>query len=417
MGSPRRPRTVLRTSTVLLAGLLLAACASTPRVPAPTTVVLLSIDGYRASDLGRGLTPRLDALAREGVAAAGMRPSYPTLTFPNHYTLVTGLRPDRHGIVQNTMQDPVLGTFRIGDATAVTDARWWGGEPLWTTVEKAGLRAGTMFWPGSEAGIGGVHPSEWRPFDKDFPARERVDTVLAWIARPPAERPRFVTLYFETVDEASHSHGPDAGETRAAMAEVDGLVGRLLDGLAARGLRDAVDLVIVSDHGMAEVTPERVVAVEDIGPPELVETVTAGQSLAFRPKPGREAEARARMLGRHAHHECWTRDSLPARWHYGRHPRVPEIVCQMDEGWDAYPRERLAQRPRNAIRGSHGYAPELPSMQALFVAYGPSFRRGVTLGSVDNVDVYPLLARLAGVKPAPNDGDPSALLPALRPGR
>lgn len=401
-------------SLVLLLCLALAACASTPQHPAPRTVVLVSLDGFRASDLGRGLAPTLDAMAREGVRAEAMRPSYPTLTFPNHYTLVTGLRPDRHGIVHNSMEDAALGAFRMSDPQAVGNAGWWGGEPLWSTAEKAGLPTATMFWPGSEAAIGGVRPREWRRYDEAFRGEARVDAVLGWLARGPATRPRFVTLYFEHIDEASHYHGPDSAEAFAAIREVDGLLARLRSGIDAHGLRGAVDLVVVSDHGMAAVPPEQVIAVEDMASPDLADAVTAGQSVGFVPRPGREAQALSVLVGRHAHHECWPRGALPARWHFGTHPRIPPIVCQMDEGWDALTRERLAKRGDVGTRGSHGYDPASPSMGALFVADGPSFRDGVTLPAFDNVHVYPMLARLIGLQPLPGDGDPAVLAPGLR---
>ena len=393
-----------------------AGCAALPDAgaPAPRTVVLVSLDGFRARDLGRGMTPTLDAMARDGVVADGMRPSYPTLTFPNHYTLVTGLRPDRHGIVHNTIEDAALGTFRTGDPKATRDARWWGGEPLWATAEKQGLATATMFWPGSEAPIGGVYPGEYRAFDETVPAAARVDTVLGWLARPAPVRPRFVTLYFEHIDEAAHDAGPDSDAARAAIRMLDAQIARLRAGIAARGLAGSVDLLVVSDHGMVEVPPSQVVAVEDIVPPSLARHVSTGQSIGVVPRPGREAEAARAIVGRHAHHECWTRESLPARWHFGRHPRVPPIVCQMDEGWDANTRQRLQQNPRVHERGSHGFDPALPSMAALFVADGPSFRDGVRLPTFDNVHVYPLLARLLGIAPLPNDGDPAALEAALR---
>lgn len=410
------PAYVIRSIVACLLAAALAACAAvepaSPPQP-PVAAVLISLDGFRPADLGRGHTPNLDALAREGVRAEYMRPSYPSLTFPNHYTLVTGLRPDHHGVVHNTMHDAQLGRFTMDTDAAVEDARWWGGEPIWSTVEKSGLRAATMFWPGSAAAIGGVRPSEWRPFDENFSGEARVDTVLDWLGRPAATRPRLITLYFEDVDHDEHDAGPGSPEALAAVARVDAYIGRLRAGIAARGLAGRVDLVTVSDHGMATVQPDHVVAVEDIVPADVATNITTGQSLGFRPKPGREAEARRLMVGRHDHYECWTRESMPARWHYGSHPRVPPIVCQMDEGWDAATRARIARRP-TTVRGSHGYEPDLASMRALFIASGPSFQRGKVLPPIDNVDVYPMLARIVGIVPRPNDGDPAALLPALR---
>lgn len=401
------------------AACLLAACATSPAPPAssaadgPPTLLLISLDGVRPDMLGQGHTPHIDRLAREGVRAAWMRPSYPALTFPNHYTLVTGLRPDRHGLVHNVMQDEALGRFALKDRDAVSDGRWWGGEPIWVSAERAGLPTATLFWPGSEADVQGVRPTRWRPFDDSLPHETRVAEVLGWLSEPASTRPRLATLYFEHPDFAGHHYGPDSPELHAALAQVDAALGTLFDGLRARGLEDRVDILVVSDHGMAEVPPGQAIAVEDMADPALAEVVSAGQVIGFRPRPGREAEAEAALLGAHAQYDCWRKGELPARWHYGTHPRVPPIVCQMHLGWDAVPRNALAQRPAR-MRGSHGYDPDLPQMRAIFIARGPSFRRGATLPGFDNVDVYPLLARLLGIAPQPHDGDVRTLLPALR---
>ncbi|WP_119717578.1 alkaline phosphatase family protein [Cognatilysobacter tabacisoli] len=409
-------RILTRAATAALLGGLLAACA-TPAPPLRTAstdpVVLVSLDGFHPDYLDPSRTPHLSRLARDGVRAAWMNPSYPSLTFPNHYTVVTGLRPDRHGIVQNTMRDPALGGFSLRNREAVSDGRWWGGEPIWVTAKKAGLPNATMFWPGAEAAIGGVRPDRWQPFDYEVTIEQRVDTVVGWMREPVATRPRITTLYFEHVDKAAHDAGPQSPEALAAVRTLDAAIGRLLDGLRAGGVDDEVNLVIVSDHGMAAVPLRNAVATEDMVDPALATPVSSGQSLGFAPVAGREREAEAALLGRHARYECWRKGELPARWHYGRHPRVPPIVCQMDEGWDAGSREWLQRRDRDGVRGSHGFDPALPSMRAVFIAHGPAFRRGVTLPAFDNVDVYPLLARLVGVAPVPNDGDPRTLAPAL----
>lgn len=395
----------------VLTALLATACTTVPPPAAPAAVVLVSLDGFRADYLDLGITPNLSRLAREGVRAEWMTPSYPTLTFPNHYTLVTGLRPDRHGIVHNTMRDASLGRFSLGNRDAIGDGRWWGGEPAWVTIERAGLPTATMFWPGSEAAIGGVRPTRWMPFDETMTSDARVDTVLGWLGEDAATRPRFATLYFDSLDHDSHDHGPDSPEARRRIVELDNAIGRLVEGIAAQ--RRPVNLVIVSDHGMAEVAPGRMVAVEDMVDRDVAESVTLGQVVGFVPRPGREAQAGARLLGRYPHYECWRKQELPARWQYGTHARIPPIVCQMDEGWDAGTRKSIEKRATEGSRGSHGFAPELPSMRAVFVANGPAFRRGARIGAFDNVHVYPLLMRLAGVTAVPGDGDARVLEPAL----
>ncbi|WP_129136470.1 ectonucleotide pyrophosphatase/phosphodiesterase [Luteimonas sp. YGD11-2] len=403
-----------------IAACLLCACSATlssatPGGDAPT-LLLVSLDGVHPDMLGRGDTPHLDRLAREGVRAAWMQPSYPALTFPNHYTLVTGLRPDRHGMVHNSMYDEDLGAFALKDRDAVGDGRWWGGEPLWVTAERAGLPTATMFWPGSEAPVQGVRPTRWYPYEDGLALEVRIDRVLGWLSEPAATRPQLATLYFEHPDHAGHGYGPASPQLHAALRDVDAAIGDLLSAIASRGLRDRVNLVIVSDHGMAPVPPGQVVAVEDMVDPADAQVVSTGQVVGFRPRPGREAAAAAALLGAHERYDCWRREALPARWQYGQHPRVPPIVCQMHVGWDAVPRANLARRP-DRTRGSHGYDPAAPEMRAVFIAHGPAFRSGTELPGFDNVDVYPLLARLLGVEPAEHDGDARTLLPALRDDR
>jgi predicted AlkP superfamily pyrophosphatase or phosphodiesterase len=414
---------ILRSLALAAFTLTLVACAthhhrSTPTTTAPVgdaaPVLLISIDGFRADYLDRGITPNLARIVREGVRAQWMNPSYPSLTFPNHYTLVTGLRPDRHGIVHNSMSDLELGPFRLSDRKAVGDGRWWAGEPVWVGASKAGLPTATLFWPGSEAAVQGVRPDRWAAFDPSLPPSDRVARVLDWLSEPAATRPRVATLYFEHLDKASHEHGPDSAEATAAIRTVDTAIGQLLDGLNARDLRDRVNLIVVSDHGMATVERGQFVVVEDMVAKQDADVVSIGQSVGIAPLPGRTAFVEQRLLGKHEHYECWRRQSLPARWHYGQNPRVPPIVCQMHEGWDALPREQAERRRQASTRGSHGYDPALPSMRALFIARGPAFRRGVTLAPFDNVDVYPLLARLVGIVPAENDGDITSFLPALK---
>lgn len=405
----------------LAAACVLAACSSAPPAtvatadPPDNPLLLISIDGLRVDYLGRGDTPNLDRLAAQGVRADGMIPSYPALTFPNHYTLVTGLRPDRHGVVHNTMREEGLGDFKVSDKVAGADGRWWQAEPIWVSAEKAGLASASWAWPGSAAEIGGVRPTRWRPYDESVPMAVRADEVAAWLNEPAATRPRFAALYMEPVDSAGHAHGPGSAQARAALRDVDAAIGRLTGALAATGMLDRINLIVVSDHGMASVGPGHVIQVEDMVPMEDAVVISIGQSVGITPRPGREQATEQRLLGRHDHYECWRKQELPARWHYGRNPRVPPIVCQLDEGWDALPAAAAAQRPADATRGSHGYDPALPSMRAAFIAHGPAFRQGGRIPAFDNVDLHPLMLHLLGLPPAAaTDGRIQPLLPALK---
>ncbi len=397
--------------------LLLPGCATPTRPsvadepPATRQVILVSIDGLPASMLGDGTLPTLDALAGEGARAEWLTPSYPTLTFPNHYTLVTGLRPDRHGIVHNNMRDPALGTF-ISKEAGAKDGRWWGGEPIWATLQRQGGIAATMFWPGSEAEIVGQRPTHYVPFDKSLSPDARVDRVLAWLDLPARTRPQLLTLYFDQYDVAAHEHGTAAPSSLRALHRIDHALMRLRDGLRARGVENTTDLIVLSDHGMADVPRSHVRFLDDRLDAAAYDVVWWGLFTGLQPKPGRESEVERAFVGRHDVYTCWRKGELPAQWRYGTHPRIPAILCQSDTGWRVQARANPIWP--NPVKGEHGFAPEAPEMRAVFVAAGPSFKRGVVLPAFDNVDVYPLLARLLGIQPAPNDGTLASTQPALR---
>lgn len=397
----------LPCTRILLAVLLLGAAgcagpASRSRAPLANPVVLISIDGFRADYLDRGLTPTLSALAVDGVRADAMKPSFPTLTFPNHYTLVTGLYPDHHGIVDNRMVDPATGKrFVYKDAETIADPAWWGGEPLWVGVEKSGRRAATMFWPGSDVAIDGARPSYWMHFDATLTPDQRVDRLLRWTDLPDAARPSFYTLYLEQVDHAGHDDGPDSREVDAALRAVDAALARLVEGLKSRGLFERTNLVIVSDHGMTPTAPAGQIFLDDLVPLGDAGLVTDGILAGMNPKPGTAVERI--LLAPHAHMRCWPKDDVPARLHYGTNARIPPLLCLADDGWIITTHAAAAKRKHVSL-GEHGYDNDDPGMRALFVAHGPSFKSGVRVPEFDNVDVYPLLARLLSIEPEPNDG-------------
>jgi len=379
----------------------------TAQTTPPDLVILVSIDGFSPDYLGKGQTPVLDGLVAGG-AFGPMRPSFPSVTFPNHYTLVTGLHPDHHGVVGNRFTDAQLGAFTM----ASKESGFWNqGEPIWVTAEKAGVRTGTMFWPGSEVEIQGVRPSQWAPFDQGMPGDARVDRLLSWLDLPVAQRPKLETLYFDIVDTAGHRNGPDAPETRAAAASVDASMGRLIEGLKARGLYDRTMLVVVSDHGMAATSPERVVWIDDIIDPAALKIGYGGAVLTADPAPGREAEVQQKLVGRHPHMECWNKADVPARLAYGSNPRVAQIVCLVETGWLTATRDR----PVTRAGGAHGYDNQAPEMAAIFIAHGPGVVAGRRLTDLDSVDVQPFLARMLGITAPAGDGRAQDTLPVTMP--
>ena len=419
----------LRPVLILLAAFSLG-CTPLPRTAAltktsarrPATLLLISIDAYRADYITRGLSPTLVMLAQGGVQATSMEPSFPSLTFPNHYTIVTGLRPDHHGIVNNTMVDASLGKFSLGNRAAVSDGRWWDeGTPIWETADAHGLRTATMFWPGSEADIKGHRPDQWKTFDGALTADARVDQILAWLDQPVATRPTFLTLYFDTVDHAGHEYGPDSPQVNDALRATDEAMARLVRGLQQRGLFDQTNLIVLADHGMASVPLGNDVMIDTLIPLASVQTVSMGilagfNPLANTPTAAQDFAAIERKLEQaQPHMRCWDKTRVPARFAYGSNPRVPQLLCLADVGWRITTTAYGASHKGHVSLGEHGYDNADPLMRALFVAHGPAFREGATVPAFPNVDVYPLMTHLLNIPALPGDGHYDAVKGMLKP--
>jgi predicted AlkP superfamily pyrophosphatase or phosphodiesterase len=398
-------------AAVLALGFTLGCGTSEGRRP----VLLIGIDAFTWDLLNRAETPNLDAIVSRGVRAEWLVPVFPTKTFPNHYSIATGLYPEQHGIVANNMLDPDIDErFSLGNRAAVEDGRWWEGEPVWVTAEKAGVRAAAFFWPGTETAIQGIRPTFWRPYEHATPNDERVDQVLAWMDLPSAERPWLVTTYFADVDDATHRFGMSAPETEAAIREVDRAIGRLVRGLEARGLLDDVNLVVVSDHGMTPTSRERVIFLDDYIDVANVDVIDWTPVAAIRPDSGREDEVFGRLTDAHPHLSVFRKAELPERWRYRNHRRIQPIIAVADEGWEITTRTYFEERTTTFTGATHGYDNALPSMRAIFLAAGPSFRRGVVVRPFQNIHVYELLCRVLRIEPAANAGSFDSVAAMLR---
>lgn len=407
----------------LLVLLFVSACSSIPATTTanalPPTIILISIDGAHPSYLERYPSPHLNALAQAGLMADALQPVFPSKTFPNHYSLVTGLHPQNHGVIDNGMYDPEFDArFTMSNSEEVGNARWWGGEPIWVTAETQGQVAATYFFPGSEAAIKGVRPSYWFPYDGDTPNRQRVETVLNWLQLPAAERPRIITLYFSDVDSAGHAHGPNSRQVRQAVQDIDAEIGHLVAGLTELGLLNQVDLVITSDHGMAEVNQAQHIVIDQAFDPDLAVYVRYSRELvSIFPKEGQKEviyqqlkenlPPQARLL---------RKSEMPERFHFQNHRRIAPLHVLAEIDWILVRRSWLpgminAPTYREP-RGSHGYDNEEPAMQGLLIAHGPSFKPQTRVERVRMVDLYQVMTEILGLEPAPHDGDP-AVIPLL----
>ncbi len=428
---PNIQRQYLRTGS-FLAGLLLLLFAvyfhSCAQQPAPVIavdhgsnaaaqqakhyVVLVSLDGFRYDYAKKYEAKHILALAKAGASAPdGMIPAYPSVTFPNHYTLVTGLYPEHHGIVAMTFYDPARKQkYAFNDPATATDGSWYGGVPLWSLAEKQGMRSACFFWPGSEAEIAGERPSYYLKYDDAFPDEKRIDQVLAWLDLPEAQRPHFITLYYSNVDHAGHKFGPNAPETRDAVRHVDTLMGELSQRLEKTHL--PVDLIIVSDHGMETEKGPWI----DLDKFADLKDVTTSGSLLYAPSEAATEHAYQQLKSASGDFKVYRRAHVPAVLDYDQNAREgdPIIVPTGPYAIRAHaPDNPLKDFPPN--KGSHGFDPsDMPTMRAIFYAEGPDIRKGVTLRPFENVNLYPFIAQLLQLDAPPSDGKLSVLEGVLK---
>lgn len=401
-----RPWCKLRVVVLLLALAVVTGATQQTRQP---ILVLVSFDGWRWDYTDRAKVPNLKELASQGVRAEGLIPSFPSKTFPNHYTIVTGLYPEHHGIISNTIVEPGFPErFTLSSATA-KDGRWWGGEPLWATAIRQGRLAGAMFWPGSEAPINGVRPTYWRPFDDAVPNADRVKQVVDWLALAPDKQPSFVTVYFSETDHAGHEYGPDSPQVLTAAAHLDEALGQLVSGVRKLNLLDRTTFVVVSDHGMSQLSDSRVVFLDDYLDISKVDVIEWTPNLGLTPRSGSVDQIYRALKGKHPALAVYKRHEVPAELHYRDNRRIPPIIGLAEDGWTITSHARLAatRATGRRLNGDHGYDPKYKSMYGLFVAAGPRLRQGLVVPEFQNIHIYNFMCTILGLTPARNDGDPA----------
>ena len=402
---------IYERASVALAALIAVACIGSAQsaVPAEQSTLLISLDGLRWDYPDKVATPALDRIVANGARVRRLIPVFPTETFPNHYSIVTGLRPEQHGIVSNNMYDAEFDArFSLGDNPENQRSRWWGGEPVWVTAMKAGLRASAFFWPGSDVAILGHRPEPWNRFDADVPFEVRWRSAVDWLSRPQSERPHIVTLYFELLDNAGHFNGPDATETRNAIRRADSIVGSILDALETAGVLEEINVIVTGDHGMAPTYPDSILFLDDHIDLDGVDVVHWTPVLALNPEPDYADEVLRKLSGV-AGLRLYRRDETPTAWHYRSHSRIPALVGVADPGWTITSRPFYERNNRRINPGAHGYDPSLLDMHTTLLAMGPGIRPGARLDSLSNLHIYEFLCALLGIDPAPNDGDLAAV--------
>ncbi|OTA99462.1 hypothetical protein M426DRAFT_325119 [Hypoxylon sp. CI-4A] len=392
----------------------------------PTTLII-SLDGFRADFLNRGLTPRLNAFIKEGVSPLYMTPSFPSVTFPNHYTLATGLYPESHGVVGNTFWDPDLESeFYYTDPDRSLDPKWWGGEPFWITAEEQGVRTAVHMWPGSEAHVLGKDPSFLDRYNGKEKLPKKVDRILEFLDKPGVEnpdadpneiRPQIIAAYVPNVDADGHRYGPNSTEIRSTISEVDGMLDQLFHGLEQRNLTNIVNVIIVSDHGMATTDVSRMIQIEDLVDMDKVEHLDGWPLVGIRPKNPEDLqllyEQAAEKGKSNPNFDVYLTDkNMPERYHFSNNKRIAPLWIVPKTGWAIVKKEEFDIKEGKAKglvyhpKGLHGYDHEHPLMRAIFVARGPAFphQPHSKVETFQNINVYNILCDSIGMKSMPNNG-------------
>lgn len=381
-------------------------------------VILISFDGFRSDYVERFKLPNFKAFIKNGAAAEALIPSFPSKTFPNHYTLVTGLYPGHHGLVDNHFYDPAKKqVYTMKDKAVVTDSSYYGGVPLWQLARNNGIKSASYFWVGSELSSEKLRPDYYFPYNQSVPFEDRVDQVITWLKLPEKERPHLITLYFSSPDSESHTFGPMANETKEKLLSIDSLLGKFMQKIKGTGI-DA-NIILVSDHGMLEIRnkEENYILLDDlINTKGKITVVNGGTQVHVYTGGQAQKDSLFRLLTANA--KTFTvlrRENFPAVWRYN-HPRAGDLLLVANPGkyFVTGDRNKLLKdiELESENFGAHGYDPTIVNdMYGIFYASGPNIKAGVTVKAFQNIHVYPLIANILGISIPPIDGSLEPLAP------
>ena len=393
--------------SLIMVFLLFNACNNNSETSGEQPLILISMDGFRWDYFDKTETPNFDELISGGSKAAALIPSFPTKTFPNHITIVTGRYPENHGIVANRMYDDFFDEYYyIGEGSKpVVDGKWYEAEPIWVTAEKQGKQTMTMFWPASEAEIMGIRPTEYFVYDGSISHDDRINQILKWVDYPENKRPKFISTYFSHTDDYGHQYGPDSDEVLQAIVEMDRTIGRLIFGLKTRGLFDKVNILLVSDHGMAKTSPDSIIFLDDLIDMDLIKIIDGTPVAAIQPLGDLDSIYNI-LKNSNSAMDVYKKGEIPERLHYNNHRRIQPLTLSAKEHWsistnDYFIEDDHAQRFSGA---THGYDPKYVSMRGILLAHGPAFKKNFNGPGLSNIHLYEMMCKILGISPANNDG-------------
>jgi alkaline phosphatase D len=361
-------------------------------------VLLISFDGFRADYIDWYDTPNFDQIKLNGVKAKSLKPVFPTKTFPNHYSIATGMYVENHGLIGNQFFDKKLNEFyQTKDREKVEDKRFYGGEPIWSTAEKQGLKTASYFWVGSEAQAGGHYPSIWKKYDQKQSFDARIDSVIKWFEKPIKNRPRLVMLYFHEPDNTGQKYGPRSKENKLMVESVDRTIGNILNKLKTLTIYKKLNVILVSDHGMTEIDKTKKIVLSKYIDTKKIKMEGSGAYTLLYSDENNEIEKSYLKLKQLSNIDVYKKENIPDKWRFKRHHRIKDILIVAKEGWTIL-KDNLEGSYYFYSKAAHGYDNDLQSMQAIFFAQGPAFKKDYTISSINNIDIYPLIAHILNIK-------------------
>jgi predicted AlkP superfamily pyrophosphatase or phosphodiesterase len=358
-------------------------------------VILISFDGFRWDYLDRGYSPNIDKLIKDGVRALSLRPVFPSKTFPNHISIVTGLYPEHHGIIHNHFKNPATGEeYSLSKRTAVQDPKWYSGEFIWETAKKNGIKSASFFWPGSELSAEYSRPDYYKEYQHNLPYEERVQGVIKWLELPLERRPHIINLYFHETDSRGHDFGPDSEEINSAIKLLDVQLGSLVKGIKKIGLKDSINFIIVSDHGMTNISEKKVINIEKILAGKNAELWETGPVMMVNPEEKGIYEI---LKNNNENYYVYKKEELPDFYSFSQHPFIYPIILIAKPGYSLVKNIAKGKEGYSISAGNHGYEKDLLDMHGIFVASGPAFKTGYKTGTVWNIDIYPLLCKIFNI--------------------
>ncbi len=366
-------------------------------------VILVSFDGFRWDYVNRNITPNLDSVKKNGVSALSLRPTFPSKTFPNHLAIITGMYNDHHGIISNRFTNPFTHeSYRLGDTVSVRESKWYLGEPFWETAKRQGIITASYFWPGSEMRNKNRRPTYYKKYVHTTPYLDRINGAIEWLKLPQKKRPHFITLYFHDTDTYGHAFGPNSPEINTSIKRLDKLVGYLTSQLSKINLLDSTNIIFVSDHGMTEISLNKIINIEEILKGYNYKMEDGGPFVLIRPAKKNLENIYTKLKENEKHYKVYLKKDLPKFFHYSENPFIPSIILVADIGWSLVNNKILKLMRKHVKHGNHGYDNNYIDMHGIFIAEGPQFKKGYKTGTLWNVDIYPLLCKIFNIEPRAN---------------